>query len=169
MTPEDMYKQYNTLTNEAYRELEELDEISEDERNYSAENYEEFLKDYDEESKVFKDELHSYFVADDGVDEGFVNLIDDPTKSIRKYAVTLPVTDTVARSFPSRVAQIVNGQAGNDERIHTINYKPVKFPVVKYSEVSDYKELITDRIVLLGTTQEEKDKYYELTGKKRRI
>ena len=124
------------------------------------------LKDYDEESKLFKDELHSYFVADNSVGEGFVNLIDDPTKSIHKYAVTLPTKDTTALSFPSRVAQIVTGRPVDDERIHTINYKPVRFPIIKYNELDDYKDLIAGHIVLLGTTQEEKDKYYTPIGQK---
>lgn len=65
MTPEDMYKQYNALTNEAYRELEELDEISEDERNYSAENYEEFLKEFDEEIKKQREDIRLYMKRTD--------------------------------------------------------------------------------------------------------
>ena len=124
------------------------------------------LKDYDEKSKRFKNELHSFFVCDANVSEGFVNLIDDPTKSIHKYAVTLPAKDTLAYSFPARVSQIVTGRAVSEERIHNINYKPVTFPIVKYDELTDYRELITGRIVLLGTTEEEKDKYYTPIGQK---
>lgn len=65
MTPEDMYKQYNALTNEAYRELEELGEIPEEERNYSAENYEEFLKEFDEDIKKQREDIRLYMKRTD--------------------------------------------------------------------------------------------------------
>ena len=37
---------------------------------------------------------------------------------------------------------------------------------MKYDELTDYREFITGRIVLLGTTEEEKDKYYTPIGQK---
>ena len=60
MSPEDMYKQYSALTDAAYRDLEELGKIPEDDRKYSAENYEEFLKEYEDDLKVQREEIRLY-------------------------------------------------------------------------------------------------------------
>ena len=51
-----MYKQYSLLTDNAYADLENLKNIPPEERNFSTENYEEFLKGienlYDDQSWI---------------------------------------------------------------------------------------------------------------------
>ena len=124
------------------------------------------LTNYDETRQAYQKDLHSYFSSGDSIREGFVNLIDNPEKNVRRYANTLPYQDTQVPSFPALISQIVTKKTIGDEKMHTINYKPVVFPVIKYNELENYKEYITDHIVLLGTTQEERDKFYTPIGQK---
>ena len=124
------------------------------------------LTKYDEKTRKFQNSLHSFFIVEGMENEGFVNLVDDPSKTIKRYAVTLPYKDTVAYSLPAQIARIVKNADLGGEKNHTINYKAVSFPVVKYDELSSYRELIEGHIVLLGTTQEEREMYYTPIGQK---
>ena len=124
------------------------------------------LTKYKEENGGFQDCLHSFFIEEGELHEGFVNLVDDPAKTIKRYAITLPYKDTLAYSLPAQVVRILKKGDLTEERTHTINYKPVAFPVVKYDELSSYRELIEGHIVLLGTTQEEREMYYTPVGQK---
>jgi len=124
------------------------------------------LLDYDESRHSYQRSLHSYFCMEHDIKEGFVNLVDNPEKSIRKYANILPSQDTQAYSFPFQISQLATPKTIGDEMMHTINYKPIVFPVIKYNELGNYKEYITGHIVLLGTTQEERDKFYTPIGQK---
>ena len=124
------------------------------------------LTNYDESARSYQKSLHSFFSTGHEIKEGFVNLIDNPEKSVRRYANFLPCQDTLAHSFPSQISEIVTKKSIGGEDFHTINYKPIVFPVIKYNELDDYKEYIKDHIVLLGTTQEERDNYYTPIGQK---
>lgn len=124
------------------------------------------LTNYDGERERFQDCLHSFFMTEGEQNEGFINLVSNPSKSIKKYAVTLPYKDTLAYSLPAKVARIMGNTQLPDEQFHAISYKSVTFPVVKYDELKDFRQLITDHVVLLGTTQEERDKYYTPIGQK---
>ena len=124
------------------------------------------LKNYDEAKQAYQKELHSFFSMNDGIIEGFVNLVDNQEKSVKRYANKLPYRDTLVYSFPSQISQIVTNKAINDELMHTINYKPVLLPIIKYNELQDYKDYITGHIVLLGTTEEERDQFYTPIGQK---
>ena len=126
------------------------------------------LTKYDDKNGRFQDCLHSFFVTEGNQKEGFVNLVSNPAKSIKQYAVTLPYKDTVVYSLPARIALATSDVKLANERSHTINYKPVTFPVVSCdsNSLANFSVLITDHIVLLGTTQEERDKYYTPIGQK---
>lgn len=124
------------------------------------------LTKYDESAHSYQKSLHSFFSAGHEIKEGFVNLIDNPEKSVRRYANILPYKNTSVHSFPFQISEIATQKVISDEKFHTINYKPIVFPVIKYNELDDYKEYIKDHIVLLGTTQEEKDYYYTPIGEK---
>ena len=124
------------------------------------------LTKYDEQTRQFKNSLHSFFIVNGEQHEGFINLVDDPAKTIKRYAVTLHYNDTVVYSLPAQITRMVSGNKPPEEAYHTINYKSVSFPVVKHDELSSYRELIKDHIVLLGTTQEEREMYYTPIGQK---
>lgn len=62
MTSKDLYKQYNTLTENAYKEyLEFAEEMAEmnEEREYSQKNYKEFLEQFDEELKTQRETIRN--------------------------------------------------------------------------------------------------------------
>ena len=124
------------------------------------------LTKYDREGDKFRNCLHSFFITDDGQREGFINMVQNPAKSIREYSVTLPYRDTVAYSLPAQIARIVSGREPECEGRHTINYRQAEFPVVGYDRLADCREVIEGHIVLLGTTQEERDIYYTPIGQK---
>lgn len=65
MSPEDMYKQYSALTDAAYRDLDELSKIPEEERNYSDENYQEFLREYEDDLKKQREEIRLFMKRTD--------------------------------------------------------------------------------------------------------
>ena len=124
------------------------------------------LTDYDESKFSYQNSLHSYFTTSDRVKEGFVNLVDNPEKNVRKYANTLLFHDTLTYSFPFKISQLVTQRVTDDDAIHTINYKPVVFPIIKHHELDHYREYITGHIVLLGATQDERDRFYTPIGQK---
>ena len=90
MSSEDMYKQYSALTDATYRDLEELGKIPEDDRKYSAENYEEFLKEYEDDLKVQREEIRLYMKRTNIEDKSEQNKISKKTirtaiKEVKKY------------------------------------------------------------------------------------
>lgn len=124
------------------------------------------LTNYNESKQTYQRSLHSYFSMGHEIKEGFVNLVDNPEKSVRRYANMLPFQNRQVYSFPYQISQLVTPKATSDETMYTINYKPVVFPVIKYNELDNYKDYITDHIVLIGATQEERDKFYTPIGQK---
>lgn len=123
------------------------------------------LTDYDDSRQSYLRSVHSFFITPEEQNEGFVNVVQNPNKSVKKYAISLPYKDTIAYSLPARIAQItIDSLYANCETFHTIDYRPVVFPVVKHDELDDFRDLITDHVVLLGAIQEERDKYYTPIG-----
>lgn len=65
MSPMEMYEQYNNLMDETYRDLDELSKIPNDERNYSDENYQEFLKEYEDDLKKQREDIRLFMKRTD--------------------------------------------------------------------------------------------------------
>lgn len=63
LTPEDLARQYNTISESTYREMitlgEELAKIPSEERNYSEKNYDEFVNQYEEELKEQREKIRN--------------------------------------------------------------------------------------------------------------
>ena len=89
MSSEEMYKHYSALTDAAYRDLDELGKIPEDERNYSAENYEGFLKEYEDELKKQREDIRLFMKRTD-IDKGVQDTLSKremrtAIKEVNKY------------------------------------------------------------------------------------
>ena len=62
MSSEDMYNQYSEMVDNTYAELENMPPEG---RNYSQENYKEFLKEYDEELKKQREDIRHFMKRQD--------------------------------------------------------------------------------------------------------
>lgn len=124
------------------------------------------LTQYDQQQNKFQDCLHSFFITEGLQNEGFINMVSNPAKSIKKHSVTLPYKDTLAYSLPVQIASLVSKEPITYKNQHSINYKPTSFPIVKYDELQSFRQLIDGHIVLLGETKAERDMYYTPIGQK---
>lgn len=121
------------------------------------------LLDYD--GSEFTNSVHSFFVEDVPVTEGFTNAMTDEARSIRRYNISYTYNGKKQLSLPAQIAKAEGFDVENCRQDHLINYKPIGFPIVSWKEIDQHPELIKNRIVLLGTTKEQGDMHYTPTGK----
>ena len=116
----------------------------------------------------FDDAIHSFFIPCDFVTEGFVNMprsIYDETK--RNLSIGRMHHGELQPSFIKLVADKyadTEVMPLEDKEIR-INYSPIHFEVVSYTDVLQKKHLIEDRIVLLGATKDNSDMHITPLGK----
>ena len=114
------------------------------------------------------EELHSFFTLCDSLTEGFTNMprhLYDGTKrnlSIgRKHQGKLR---------PSLIKLLADKYAGEEvmpleEKELRINFSPMHYEVISYADVLSNRNLIEDRVVLLGAMKEESDMHITPLGK----
>lgn len=114
--------------------------------------------------------IHSYFTEFVDVREAFCNMprgnLYDSMK--REIPIAASVDSTV---FHSMIVETVNAYAHKDVTegrtdAVKINYSPTTFPSIKPAEVKAHRELIEDRIVLLGDLHEQYDQHWSPLGEK---
>lgn len=113
-------------------------------------------------------EVHSFFTPFIDVKEGIVNFQRDLYAGIKRYMQTGIQSSNELR--PSFVFQIANNFAKQQvapfsEEPLLINFTPKRFEQLSCDSVSQYPNLIENRIVLLGATKEEYDMHYTPLGK----
>ena len=124
------------------------------------------LKDYDEKNEQFTDVTRSFFTDSINVQQGYANLLDNMEgRNIRDYTVTQQLNDSSVYSFPYMVAHFVDEDITPTDKILHIDYSNIAFPVVKASELDEHEDLITGRIVMVGTMHEEQDMHLSPIGK----
>ena len=124
------------------------------------------LLNYNKKEKSFSSAVHSFFIYDDvPVTEGFTNAMTDEAKVIRNYNISYDLNGKKVYSLPAQIAMAAGVGLDGQPNEHLINFQGVKFPVVRWMDIQKHPELIKDRIVLLGTTQEENDMHYTAIGK----
>lgn len=114
--------------------------------------------------------IHSFFAEFVDVREAFCNMprgnLYDAMK--REIPITARIDTTL---YHSMVVETVNLYAhkditnGRNDAVK-INYKPTKFPCLKPAEVVSHRELIEDRIVLVGDLHEQYDQHWTPLGEK---
>lgn len=125
------------------------------------------LKDWSDDAEQFRNTNHSFFTASCIVDEGFTNVERDVNGgTVRRFGVRRKSEGRRVYSLPARVTRLYTGSdpAMDNEMSCAINFQAVEFPVVPYDSIAEYADLIKGHIVLLGATQEERDKHYTPLG-----
>lgn len=126
------------------------------------------LTDYDPQTASFQKRVRSYF-ATDSIRDGYVNAIGDMTSTcLRKFSIERDLCGKPQRSFTAQVAEAYSNidipHDKTDDRF--INYRFIDFHVIKYNSVLANRNLIKDRIALIGTIGEESDMHFTPLGKR---
>lgn len=124
------------------------------------------LLDYDPINKSFGSQSGSFFTDSLVVWTGFTNLDDNlEHTTIRKMLTVENLDGQAFYSFPVAIAKLLDD---------SIPFEPTnklsidfgsKFATVPYDSVSHYKDLITDHIILIGSTTDESDMWHTPIGK----
>lgn len=126
------------------------------------------LRDYDNNSETFKNCLYSFFHDFGDFKWGYTNY-----QQIRMGGVTRETSqrqslnDSVVYSFPYLLASYYTGKKPSVEEVNEreIIYANVKFHVIKSSEVLQHKGELKNKLILLGTVNEEADMHFSPIGK----
>ena len=111
--------------------------------------------------------VHSFFMSD-SLTEGFVNM---PRKLYggmkRNLSIGRMHQGQLYPSFLKLVAEQYAGEevAPLEDKEIRINFSPLHFQIVPYYVLTRHRDLIEDRIVLLGAMKEETDMHYTPLGK----
>ena len=128
------------------------------------------LTEYDNEKKEFTSSRHSFFAtSSDGIPEGFSNVGHDalggPVRYIStthkvKGEQTYSLAYQIVRSFDKDFAL---DSTSMDKRM--IDYTPTVFPIVKYESIEQNRDLLKNRIVILGGMHDDADMHYSPYGR----
>ena len=129
--------------------------------------YSKKLTDYSGETDKFANRVSSFFTKDIEVQEAYTNLVNDMSStSVREFTATQQEGETESISFPAAIASRFDTTlVSNHKDSYLINYRNVKFPVVKFDEIQEMADLIDGHIVLIGTMTEEQDMHMTPLGK----
>lgn len=129
--------------------------------------YSKKLTDYSGETDKFANRVSSFFTKDIEVQEAYTNLVNDMSSTrVREFTVTQQEGETESISFPAAIASRFDTTlVSNHKDSYLINYRNVKFPVVKFDEIQEKADLIDGHIVLIGTMTEEQDMHMTPLGK----
>lgn len=126
------------------------------------------LRDYDEKSDAFKDCLYSFFHQIDIFKWGYANYDQKrPGGVTRKTSQRQNLNDSVVYSLPYLLSCYYKGKRPEVETVNEreIIYANVEFHILKSTEVLQHQELLKDKLVLLGTMNEEADMHFSPIGK----
>ena len=129
--------------------------------------YSKKLTDYSGETDKFANRVSSFFTKDIEVQEAYTNLVNDMRSTrVREFTATQQEGETESISFPAAIASRFDTTlVSNHKDSYLINYRNVKFPVVKFDEIQEKADLIDGHIVLIGTMTEEQDMHMTPLGK----
>lgn len=124
------------------------------------------LLDYDNEAKAFTGQRSSFFVDSLDVLLGFANLDDNLEHStIRKMLTIENLGEEEFNSFPVAIAKALGDSVSLEPQSKlSIDYR-TKFNIVPYDSVEQFKELVTDHVVVVGSTTTESDMWHTPLGK----
>lgn len=121
------------------------------------------MMDPDHERKEFTRQVHSFFAADLGVNEGFVNVDRRMTRDI---PLGLEMRGKTYPSVIARMLEVFHGKPFDYEshRSHRIDFEPTVFRIIPYDSIQHHAQHITDRIVMFGGAHESVDMLYTPLG-----
>ena len=124
------------------------------------------LLDYDNKTKSFTNQLNSFFCDTLALQLGFTNLDDNlERKTIRKMLTVEKLNGKSINSFPLELALTLGDSISiKPNNKLTIDYG-TKFNTVPYDSIKFHEDLITNHIVLIGSTTDEADMWSTPIGK----
>ena len=126
------------------------------------------LKNVNLETGEFVSARHSFFAPIDGLQEGYTNVQHiDLGGIIRNMSTWHILNQDTVYSLSYHVAKAFSPDISKEHfpRRQLIDYTPTKFPVVPYDSIFEYKDKITNRIVLLGAMNDDADMHYSPYGR----
>lgn len=126
------------------------------------------LKNVDLETGEFLSARHSFFAPIDGLQEGYTNVQHiDLGGVIRNMSIWHLLNQDTVYSLSYHVAKTFSPDISKESfpKRQLIDYTPTKFPVVPYDSIFEYKDKITNRIVLLGAMNDDADMHYSPYGR----
>jgi len=111
--------------------------------------------------------IHSFFMTD-SIQEAYINMPRQLYGGLKRSLSVGRVHQ--GKLYPSFVKVVAEKYAGMEivpleDKNLRINFSPLHFNVIPYKDVILHKELIEDRIVLVGAMKEEGDMHYTPLGK----
>lgn len=126
------------------------------------------LKEANLETGEFITARHSFFAPLDGLQEGYTNVQHVDLGGIIRHMSTwhLLNTDTVY-SLSYHLASTFSPDILKEKTLQRqlIDYTPTYFPVVPYDSILEKRQLIENRIVLLGAMNDDADMHYSPFGR----
>ncbi|MBO4551457.1 MAG: hypothetical protein J5733_12065, partial [Bacteroidaceae bacterium] len=121
------------------------------------------MMDPDREGKEFTRQAHSFFAAELGVNEGFVNV---DRHMVRNIPLCLEMKGKAYPSVIAKMLEVIQGKPFDYEhhRSHAINYEPTIFRIIPYDSIQHYADYITNHIVMFGGAYEGVDMLYTPLG-----
>lgn len=123
------------------------------------------LTDYHDDT--FNSQVRSFFVSD-GVKDGFTNAAGDmSTKCVREFRLMETLDNVPQYSLVSQVAELYDSTATVEDKTlnYRINYRRLEFSVIGCDDVYENRELLKDKLVLIGMMSEESDMHLTPLGK----
>ena len=121
------------------------------------------MMDPDREGKEFTRQAHSFFAADLGVTEGFVNVDRRMTRDI---PLCLEMKGTAYPSVIARMMEVIHGKPFDYKSLRkkAIDYEPTIFRVIPFDSIQHYAQYITGHVVMFGGAYESVDLLYTPLG-----
>ncbi len=112
--------------------------------------------------------VHSFFMPNDSIVEGFTNM---PRQLYGGMKRSLSIgRETGGKLKPSFIKEVTEIYAGQEimplaDKDLNINFSPTYFHVIPSDAIFENRDLIEDRLVLIGAMKEENDMHYTPQGK----
>ena len=120
------------------------------------------MENYSDSLHSFTNLKRSFFFYDDLKFEGYVNVPESSDGSVvRTFSLSRVFKGDTIKSFPLQIANTYDGEdrsANEPDRI--INFSHTIFPVVKYNQIGQNTDLLSNRIVLIGAMHDIVDNHY---------
>lgn len=126
------------------------------------------LADYIDGDTGYGMDIHSFFSEQLPIIEGNTNMERSLYGNMKR---NLSLKTKIKGEWkPSFISQVIRNYAGTESVIPEremldINFSPTDFDVVEYDSILSHRNLISNRIVLLGAMYEESDMHYTPIGK----
>lgn len=125
------------------------------------------LTNYSSENDEFSSSVKSFFADSLHVRQGFTNFVDNlAASSIREMPAFRNLSGQDVIAFDVALSEMcgIKVTANSDDN-YIINYKNIKFTRIPPDSIFEYSDYIEDRVILVGTLNEEADMHSTPVGK----